>query len=221
MPSVPSGSAVCVRSGPASGDSAPGGRSTLPPMARLVRACAVLGTVLTLGAGLQGCGADDRSDGAVADASSATATADLLAEALDENAKGNSAAARKKFQELLRQDPANKLAAYNLGVLAQQAGDLREARSKYELTLNLDPAYEPALYNFAILTNQEGDAKGAVALYERAIKADPRDANAHYNLGLLLRRLGDEQRSELAIGEALKLDPSLKPPAPLATTPSG
>ncbi len=178
---------------------------------RWVGALLVSGTLL-----LQACGGDAEPgpDPKAAD------PAVLLDQALKANAGGDSAGAKRGFEALLQQDPDNKLASYNLGVLAQQAGDDAAAAGHYRKTLALDPVYEPALYNLAILTTEQGDAKAAAALYERAIKADPRDANAHYNYGLLLRRLGNERRAQSEIATAIKLDPGLKQPLPTAS-PSG
>lgn len=183
--------------------------------ARRLRTAGVPVAVVLIGLLVQGCSGGDTP--APRAASATSAPGDLLEQALKANADGDTAAAKRNFEALLAAEPMNKLASYNLGVLAQQAGDEKAAAEGYTRTLEVDPNYEPALYNLAILTNKQGDAQGAAALYERALKADPTDANAHYNLGLLLRRLGDPARGAAEIGEAIRLDPSLKQPAPLAS----
>lgn len=179
---------------------------------RLRRSGLSLTVALAVGLLAQGCGGDAKPAPSAAPSAS-TDSATLLDRALKASAAGDTAAAQRDFEALRVQDPANKLAPYNLGVLAQQAGDDNTAAARYDEALKIDPAYEPALYNLAILTNKRGDAQGAADLYERAIQADPGDANAHYNLGLLLRRLGDAGRGDAEIKKAIKLDPSLKRPA--------
>ena len=181
---------------------------------RLRRTGLSLTAALAVGLLAQGCGSDEPAAPSATPSTSADPAA-LLDRALKESAGGDTAAAKRDFEALRTSDPANKLAPYNLGVLAQQAGDDATAATRYGETLKIDPNYEPALYNLAILTNKRGDAKGAADLYQRAVTADPGDANAHYNLGLLLRRLGDQARGDAEIAKAIQLDPTLKPPAPL------
>ena len=183
---------------------------------RLRRTGLSLTAALAMGLLVQGCGSDDPAPPTAVPSTSTDAAA-LLDRALKASAAGDTAAAQRDFEALRAQDPANKLAPYNLGVLAQQAGDDNTAAVRYDETLKIDPDYEPALYNLAILTNKRGDAQGAADLYERAIKADPGDANAHYNLGLLLRRLGNETRGDALIKKAIQLDPTLKQPAASST----
>ncbi len=184
---------------------------------RLRRTGITLTAALAMGLLVQGCGGSDEPSAPTAAPSTSFDAAALLDRALKASAAGDSAAAKRDFEALRVQDPTNKLAPYNLGVLAQQAGDDNTAAARYDETLKIDPNYEPALYNLAILTNKRGDAEGAAALYERAIQADPGDANAHYNLGLLLRRLGNETRGDALIRKAVQLDPTLKRPAASAT----
>lgn len=176
------------------------------------RTCLSVLAATTLAVGLlAGCSARN-ADSHAANISSPTSVdkAALLEKALKEQAAGNTDAAGKSFRALLREDPKNKFAFYNLGVLAHQAGDAATAMSDYKQALTIDPAYEPALYNLAILTDNAGDAKGAVALYRNAIKADPTDGGAHFNLGLLLQRLGDQAGAVKEINTAIKLDPAFK-----------
>jgi tetratricopeptide (TPR) repeat protein len=140
-----------------------------------------------------------------------SASGGLLDKALKESTTGDTAGAKRDFKALATQNPGEKLAPYNLGVIAQRAGDDATAVAEYNKALAIDPNYEPALYNLAILIAKKGDNSSAVALYQRAIKANPKDANAHYNLGLLYQSMGDLQKAVAEVNAAIKLNPSLKP----------
>ena len=93
-------------------------------------------------------------------------------------------------------DPANKFAHYNLGLIAQTAGDDAKAESDYRLAIAVDPNYAPALYNLAILRDKAGAKDEAIDLYTRATKADPKFATAFLNLGLLLFETGKTAEAE-------------------------
>ncbi|MSZ77698.1 MAG: hypothetical protein F2667_11380, partial [Actinobacteria bacterium] len=68
---------------------------------------------------------------------------------LSEQATGE---AKKSFQAAIAIDPANLLANYNLGFIAQTAGDDAAAITFYTTALAADSSFAPALYNLAILT---------------------------------------------------------------------
>ena len=153
-------------------------------------------TVLALTATLAaGCGGNDnqRTD-AEADASTAAAaSATLVQKGLDELAAGDTAAAKATFENVVALDPDNVYGNFNLGVIAQQAGDDPSAMAAYDVALATDDAFAPALYNKAILT-ESSDLEAAVALYRRAVEADPTMAAAFMRLGFALVHLGQEGR---------------------------
>ncbi|MFJ3233533.1 tetratricopeptide repeat protein [Streptomyces sp. NPDC086787] len=118
------------------------------------------------------------------------------------------------YQRLLRLDPENKLAWYNLGVLAQQKGSTAEARTAYEKALKIDPDYASALFNEAILL-KKSEPDHAAELLRRAITAQPEAPTAHLQLGLIL---ADKDRSDDAREEfrrAVASDPSLLSEVPV------
>ena len=91
----------------------------------------------------------------------------------------------------MAQDPKSKLRHYNLGLIAQLAGDDMTATARYNTTLAIDPGYDPALYNLATITDKRGDSKGATDLYRCAISANPKGANAHFNWACCFGAWGD------------------------------
>jgi Tfp pilus assembly protein PilF len=138
-----------------------------------------------------------------------------LARALRELAQKNFAPAVADFLAVVKADPANHVAWFDLGVIAQQAGQYTQAANDYISSLGHDPRYVPALYNLAILETPT-HPKTAAELYQKAIAVEPNDAEAHLNLGFVFDSLGEDQAGYLQFLRAVKLDPSLHSRVPKA-----
>ncbi|WP_189152277.1 tetratricopeptide repeat protein [Streptomyces lacrimifluminis] len=117
--------------------------------------------------------------------------------------------ARSSFRRALDLDPANKLAWYNLGVIAQENHRTADARAAYDKALKIDPDFDSALYNKAILL-ESSDTDKAIALLKRIVGADPRAATAYLHLGQALAKKGRDGEAEDAFGFAVRADPSLQ-----------
>jgi Tfp pilus assembly protein PilF len=134
----------------------------------------------------------------------------LLQEALRLHAQGNLEAAEAAYLDVIRLDPQNEFAYYNLGVIAQGRGDDEAAEESYRTTLRIDADFVPALFNLAILQTEAGVLKEAVSLYDHIIEVEPGNAAAHLNLGFVLIERGKVERGQAELAEAVRLDPSLE-----------
>ena len=184
---------------------------------RSLRAVIVIGLACTMTMAAACGNNEDKADSAAktdtdkaANAESVTAS---LNAALQAHVEGRNSEAVTRYQEVLKLDPKNKFAIYNIGLISQKAGNNADAEAKYREVLAIDPNYQPALFNLAIVRTAAGDTNEAVALYRRAIAADPNDASAHLNLGLLLRRTGSKAEGDAEVKKALELNPQLTDPA--------
>ncbi|MFF9123533.1 tetratricopeptide repeat protein [Streptomyces sp. NPDC014889] len=121
--------------------------------------------------------------------------------------------ATQTFRRVLELDPHNKVAWYDLGVVAQQEGRAGDARKAYDEALKIDPKYASALYNKAVLL-KPSDPGQAVGLLRRAIAATPRAATAHLQLGLILAQKDRDDEAEEEFGRAVAVDPSLHSAVP-------
>lgn len=148
--------------------------------------------------------------------------ADKVEAGLDAHVEGKTDEALKLYEEALALDPNNKLAAYNLGLIKQLAGDAAAAERYYRMALTVDPGFAPALYNLAIVVTPTNPTE-AEQLYRRAIAADPTAAAPHRNLGFLLQAQGREEEAQQEFALANQLDPqgapsTTAPPAQPAET---
>ena len=89
-------------------------------------------------------------------------------------------------------------AAFSLGVLYEQQGDLRKARDLYEEARR--GGYAKASYNLGLLYHQQGDLRKARDLYEEARRGGL--AEAACALGVLYRRQGDLRKARELFEEA-------------------
>ena len=171
----------------------------------------VLGAVLVL----TGCSDDgDDAEGPDEQASQTPALSEKALETLvntgaEQLASGDVEAARKTFTAVADIDPGNVLAHYNLGLIAQEDGDVDAAIAEYDAVLESDRAYGPALFNKALLL-EKSDLEQSVALYRRAVKAQPEFAPSHMRLGYALLHLGEEQQGRKHLKRGLALDPSME-----------
>jgi Tfp pilus assembly protein PilF len=148
--------------------------------------------------------------------STGTATPDLT-KAIHELNAGMDAQAVADFLRIVKVEPKNQIAWYDLGVIAQQRGQTAQAEHDYRSSIAGDATYVPAIYNLAVLEAPTAPST-AETLYQLAIKLQPNNADAHLNLGFVLQQLGQPAAGGLQLARAVKLDPSLASRIPTTTT---
>ena len=126
---------------------------------------------------------------------------------------GNFGVATSDYAQVLRVEPKNAYALYDLGDVEQFQHQAAAAATHYQQALAVQPRMENALYNLAILDSSSAPAT-AKALYLQVIAMSPRDAVARLNLGRVLLSLGEKKSADAQINLAVNLQPSLKTVAP-------
>jgi tetratricopeptide (TPR) repeat protein len=96
--------------------------------------------------------------------------------------------AQRLYRKIMRMDPNDPAAAFNLGNLLRSMGCKVEAEAAYRGATKADPGFAEAWYNLADVLDDQGRSDKAVACLEHALKADPGYADALFNLGLLHQR---------------------------------
>jgi tetratricopeptide (TPR) repeat protein len=81
-------------------------------------------------------------------------------------AANDAAKARTSFEQALKRDPNAYPALYNLGVLADRAGNEGEAIDFYRRALRIVPDYEAAARGLTTIQIRRGQLQGAVAMLE-------------------------------------------------------
>jgi len=167
------------------------------------------------------CGGNDKGDkDGKGTSTTLSPTEKRLQDGIAAQGAGDLDKAKEAFLAVIAQQPSNKVAHYDLGLVYQQLNDVKGSAEEYRKALVIDPNYRPALFNIAVLLAPT-DANAAAGYYRQIIAINADDANAHFNLGLLLRRTGKDAEGNAEVGKALELNPSLAsrlPTTPGATT---
>jgi tetratricopeptide (TPR) repeat protein len=96
--------------------------------------------------------------------------------------------AQRLYRRIMRIDPGDPAAAFNLGNLLRSMSRKVEAEAAYRAATKADPDFAEAWYNLADILDDRGRTDEAVASLTRALAADPNYADALFNLGLLHQR---------------------------------
>jgi tetratricopeptide (TPR) repeat protein len=110
--------------------------------------------------------------------------------------RNDGATAERLYRRVMKIDPSDPAAPFNLGNVLRAGGRILEAEAAYYAAVKADPDYALAWYNLADLMDEQGRTREAVETLRRAICADPAYGDAIFNMGLLLQKL--EQHAEAA-----------------------
>lgn len=119
-------------------------------------------------------------------------TATLLARARALYARGDDAAARQAYLDVLGQDPTLFSALNELGTLALATGHRAAARTAYEHAVKLHRENPLARVNLGNLLLEDEDLPGARTQFEAALGIDDSICEAHRGLARILSALGEE-----------------------------
>jgi tetratricopeptide (TPR) repeat protein len=100
-------------------------------------------------------------------------------------------AAERLYRKVMRMDPGDPAAAFNLGNLLRALGRKVEAEAAYRAATRADPRFAEAWYNLADVLDDQGQPAKAIASLKRALDTEPDYADAIFNLGLLHQRADD------------------------------
>jgi len=114
-------------------------------------------------------------------------------------------AAVHEFAAELEVDPENGNANYELGVLAQEDGNLDEAQNRFEQVVSRFPDFEEALVALGECYLQESKPEAAVSPLERATKVQPDDEVAWYRLARAQRAIGKNDAATKSMAEFRKV----------------
>lgn len=129
--------------------------------------------------------------------------------------QGINALEAKEFKEaeliwrrVLKLEPNNSDAYFNLGVSLGQQGKLKEAITAYRRSIQLAPSDAIKHREFAaFLGGRGGDLKEALVLARRAVQLDPKDSTAYWVLGLVLSLQDNAREAIAAYRRSIQLNP--------------
>ena len=119
------------------------------------------------------------------------------------------------YASMIRSDPADAAAYYDLGNFYGEHGDLEDAKRQFRAALVMDPGYIKARVNLGIAYAKEDRFKEAIQEFTTALAIDPNHVMARVNLGMAYVEEGRFPEALAEFRTALVLDP-LAPEAHLA-----
>jgi tetratricopeptide (TPR) repeat protein len=115
---------------------------------------------------------------------------DLFDRAYAAEQLGDIAEAERLYRLLMKTDPTDASAPFNLGNMLRAAARTVEAEAALRAATRTNPAFAEAWYNLSDLLDDQGRSEAAVECLRKALLVAPDYIDAIFNLALLLQRKG-------------------------------
>jgi tetratricopeptide (TPR) repeat protein len=100
------------------------------------------------------------------------------------------AEAERLYRLLMKSDPTDASAAFNLGNMLRGSNRAVEAEAALRAATRANPGFAEAWYNLADLLDDQGRPETAIECLRKALVVSPDYMDATFNLALLLQRTG-------------------------------
>ena len=80
----------------------------------------------------------------------------------------------KKQLEIIKINPKDAKAYYNMGVAYEKLKDYENAINSYKKAIKINPNYDKAYYNMGVAYGKLKDYENAINSYKKAIEIDPK-----------------------------------------------
>ena len=139
---------------------------------------------------------------------------DLFEQAQSAYEAGDIAEAERLYRVLMKSDPTDASAPFNLGNMLRANGRNIEAEAALRDATHVDPTFAEAWYNLGDFLDEQGRSEAAIECLRNALQVAPDYADATFNLALLLQRKNQHrggrrslaplsrQRSPIGMGRA-------------------
>jgi Tetratricopeptide repeat/BRCA1 C Terminus (BRCT) domain len=101
---------------------------------------------------------------------------------------GDIAEAERLYRMLMKSDPTDASAPFNLGNMLRARSRNVEAEAVLRTATQVDPNFAEAWYNLGDLLDEQGRSEAAIECLRKALRVAPDYADALFNLALLLQR---------------------------------
>ena len=113
---------------------------------------------------------------------------DLFERAQSAEEVGDIAEAERLYRILMKSDPTDASAPFNLGNMLRARGRNVEAEAALRAATRVDPTFAEAWYNLGDLLDEQGRSEVAIECLRKAAAGRADYADAMFNLALLLQR---------------------------------
>jgi protein O-GlcNAc transferase len=123
--------------------------------------------------------------------------------------EGNFVQAEHVYRKILKKQPNNAGAYYELGNVLQDKGQLKEAMLCYKKTITFDPKFSGSYNNLGNVLRKSGRFEEAIYYYQQAIALAPNCAGSYYNLAQAIHDNGNLEEAITYYQKALQIDPTI------------
>src|SRR6267142_1555918 len=113
------------------------------------------------------------------------------------------------FQAVLRANPGNAVAHFNLGYTHDKRGQYQRAIHEFREATRLNPKIDRAWYGLGLAHARLGQHREAAEALEQAATLQPMNHHAWYQLGMALHVTGNPDRFEQVVMHLLRFDPKM------------
>jgi tetratricopeptide (TPR) repeat protein len=113
---------------------------------------------------------------------------DLFEQAQAAEDSGDVTEAERLYRVLMKSDPTDASAPFNLGNLLRGCARNVEAEAAFRSATRVDPTFADAWYNLGDLLDEQGRLEAAIECLRTALKVAADYADAMFNLALILQR---------------------------------
>jgi Flp pilus assembly protein TadD len=113
---------------------------------------------------------------------------DLFEQAQSAEEAGDIAEAERLYRILMKSDPTDASAPFNLGNMLKAEGRNVEAEAALRSATRADPTFADAWYNLSDLLDEQGRVEAAIECLRIALRVASDHADAMFNIALLLQR---------------------------------
>ena len=117
------------------------------------------------------------------------------------------AEAEPYFMAVLRADPHNAVAHFNLGFAYDKLADYEKAIHEFREATRLNSKIDRAWYGLGLAHARLGQHQQAAEALEQAATLQPMNHHAWYQFGMALHATGNKERFEQVVMHLLRFDP--------------
>ncbi len=121
--------------------------------------------------------------------------------------RGDYALAVEEFRQVVKIEPNDYLAYYNLSLALLEGGDRSGAKAALRAALEVNSRFRNGHFNLATMAAEEGRFDEAAVHFEAAHRIDPEDEQAHLDWTTALSRTGQTQRAVEELRKLLERHP--------------
>ena len=113
------------------------------------------------------------------------------------------------FEAVLKADPGNAVAHFNLGYTLDKRGQHERAATAFKEATRLHPKLDRAWYGLGLAHAALGQHQDAASALEQAATLQPMNPHAWYAFAMALHATGNRERFDQAVMHLLRFDPKM------------